>query len=157
MINNKLAICLLFTTVLLTGCGDEFSGDNYKAVEARKVQNVATGTVISKRSVKIKRHDGLGAGAGLGGATGALAGGLLGNSITGNHTGSLVGAGIGALAGGVAGSAIQNRQVDGFEYTISLDNGNSVAITQGPTPAISVGDRVNIIYDNAGNGRVVRA
>lgn len=154
---NRFPFCLLLASILLTGCGDEFSANNYQAVEARKVQNVTTGTVVSKRSVKIKRHDGLGAGAGVGGAAGAIAGGLLGNSIAGNNKGSLIGAGIGALAGGVTGSAIQNRQVDGFEYIISLDNGNSVAITQGTTPTISVGEKVNVIYDAAGNGRVVKA
>ena len=106
------------------------------------------------RSVAIK-HEGLGAGAAVGAGGGALAGGLLGNAVAPGQSGALVGGAIGALAGGVAGNAVQNRKKQGFEYTIKLDNGNTIAITQGPTPALSVGQRVNVIYDNTGAGRVV--
>ena len=153
---TKLICCLALCPVLLTGCGDEFSGDKYKAVEAKHVQNVASGVIVSIRNVKIKRHEGMGAGAAAGGVGGAVAGNLLGNAF-GGDTGGMVGMALGAVAGGIGGNAIQNRNVEGREYTVKLDNGNTVAITQGPTPQLSVGQRVNVHYDASGARRVVPA
>ncbi len=138
----------------LSGCDDPLSGDQYITSEAKQVNRVSYGTIQSKRLVKIKRHEGAGAGAGLGIAGGALGGALIGNAVSSGNKGQVIGGAIGALAGGLAGNAIQNRNVDGCEYTIALDEGGTVAITQGKTPELSVGQRVKVIYNNSG-GRVV--
>lgn len=154
----KIITCLACcaSVFCLTGCDDQLSGDSYTRAEAKQVSSVQYGTVVSKREVLIKRHDGAGAGAVVGTATGALTGGLIGNAISSGTTGKIVGAGIGALAGGVTGNAIQNRSVKGYEYTVGLDNGGFLAITQGKTPELLVGQRVQVL-SNASGGRIIPA
>ncbi len=156
--NFKVIGCLgcLIASMCLSGCDDGLSGDSYTHAQAKTVNSVQYGTIVSMREVSIKRHEGPGAGAGLGAAGGGTAGYLIGNAVSDSTTGKLVGAGIGALAGGIAGNAIQNRSVKGFEYTIQLDNGGTVSVTQGKTPALSIGQRVQVI-SGASGGRVVPA
>ena len=156
--NFKILGCIICcaTCFCLSGCDDGLSGDSYTHAQAKAVNTVQYGTIVSMREVSIKRHEGPGMGAGLGAAGGGTAGYLIGNAVSNSTTGKLVGAGIGALAGGIAGNAIQNRSTKGFEYTVQLDNGGTVAIAQGKTPAMSIGQRVQVISGSSG-GRVVPA
>ena len=70
---------------------------------------------------------------------------------------SLVGAGIGALGGVIAGGLIGNRNVKVKEYTVRLDNGNTVAVTQGEPPVLALNQMVAVNYDTSGAGRIVPA
>ena len=151
-LNLTLLAGLIFGAVFLTGCND-FSGDQYTASQVKSVQNVSYGTIIGIRDVKA-RVNSANTGTGFGTAGGALAGGLIGNAIGGK---SLLGGAIGALGGAAAGYAIGNRNVKVKEYTIRADNGNTVVITQGEPPVLSVNQRVAIHYDTSGAGRVVPA
>lgn len=154
--NFKTSLCIGCGVigVCVSGCDDMLSGNNYKRAEAKQVNKVSRGIIRTKRLVKIQRHAGTGAGAGLGAAGGALSGALIGNAVSSGTKGQIIGGAVGALAGSLAGNAIQNRNVDGFEYIIDLDEGGSIAITQGKTPELSVGQRVNVLSNNSG-ARVV--
>ena len=155
MLNKQIAVVMLVLPILLTGCGDQYSGNTYTPSQTQHVQKMQYGTVISVREVDIQ-HKGVGAGAALGGVGGAVAGGLVGNSINHSTTSTLVGAAVGGTLAAVAGNAIQNRKMAGREYTVRLDNSNeTIVLTQGPTPAISVGQRVQVIYGNGGQDRVI--
>lgn len=142
---------LLILPVLLTGCGDQYSGNTYSHAQAQHVQNMSYGTVLSIRDIYIKPQGGM-TGATLGATGGAVAGGLIGNKVGNSTTSTLVGAAVGGVLAGVAGNAIENRKVKGKEYTIKLDNTNStIVLTQGLTPVISVGQRVQVIYGSGSN------
>jgi outer membrane lipoprotein SlyB len=153
MFDIKLGVCFVACVLLVSGCSNDYSGNTYDGRAVGEVSRTDIGTIISMRRVSIKPDSGdLGAGALLGGTAGALAG-----SMFGRGGGKLLGAGVGAIAGGVAGNAIQNRSQDGFEYTIKLENGTIITISQGTTPALSVGQNVLVINSNKGRSRVVPA
>lgn len=144
-------ICVTLCSVLICGCSNDYSGDSYDGRAVGEVSRSEAGTIVSMRKIKINpESDGLGTGALLGGAAGALAG-----SAFGKGGGKVLAAGIGAIAGGVTGNAIQNRSQDGFEYVVRLDSGATVSVTQGTSPALSVGQKVIVINSNKGRSRVV--
>lgn len=148
---NSGTTLTLLCSLLLAGCANDYSGNSYDGAAVGEVSRTDAGTIISVRKIKINPDTkDLGAGALLGGTAGALAG-----SMFGKGKGNLLAAGTGAVLGGVAGNAIQNRSQDGFEYTIRLDNGATVTVTQGVSPTLSVGQRVMVINSNKGRGRVV--
>jgi outer membrane lipoprotein SlyB len=153
MFRNKIIVWMLIAcSLLFSGCAD-YSGDTYEGRAVGEVSRADTGTIVSIRKIKIKPEgDTPGMGALIGGAGGALAG-----SVFGGGRGKILTAGVGALAGGVAGHMIQNREQDGFEYTVRLDTGATIVVTQGPSPALSVGQRVNVINSHKGRSRVVPA
>lgn len=152
MNRNFAVVGLIIGTLFLTGCSD-FSGDQYTASQVKSIQNVSYGTIVGIRDVKARVNQGT-TGTGIGAAGGAVAGGLIGNALGGE---SLVGAGIGVLGGAVAGRLIGNRNVKVKEYTVRLDNGNTVAVTQGEPPVLDLNQRVAVHYDTSGAGRIVPA
>ena len=143
----SLALCML----LLSGCAaiNEFSGSRYEAASVGEVSKTDRGYVISLRKVEIKPEN-----SAVGTALGAVGGGLLG-SMFGGGDGKYLTAAAGAVAGGFAGNAIGSKSQQGVEYTVKLDNGSVVTITQGIEPHIAVGQRVNIIHSNKGRSRIV--
>jgi outer membrane lipoprotein SlyB len=154
MVNNRvIAFGILVCALLLAGCANDYSGDTYDGRAVGEISRADTGTIISIRKIKIKPEgDTPGLGALVGGTAGALAG-----SAFGGGRGKLLTAAAGGVAGGVAGHMIQNRAQDGFEYTVRLDTGATIVVTQGPNPALSVGQRVNVINSQKGRSRVVPA
>ncbi|MBT0726495.1 glycine zipper 2TM domain-containing protein [Rosenbergiella australiborealis] len=122
------AVMTVATT--LTGCVNDnsLSGDVYSASEAKQVQNVTYGTVISARPVKIQGGDDTSA---LGAIGGAVLGGFLGNTIGGGAGRSLATAG-GAILGGVAGQGVQSElnTSNGVELEIRKDDGNTIMVVQ---------------------------
>jgi outer membrane lipoprotein SlyB len=155
MLNSRFCFCVysILCSLLVAGCSNDYSGNTYEGRAVGEVSRTGVGTIIAMRKINIKPEgDKLGSGALIGGTTGALAG-----SMFGKGGGKLLGAGIGALAGGMAGHAIQNRSQDGFEYTVRLENGGIVTVTQGTTPSLSVGQKVFVIDSDSGRGRVVPA
>lgn len=149
MLNMRNAATLVICSLMLSGCAGEFSGDRYTSANAGEVQRSDHGTIISLRRIELK-PEGMGAGTALG----AVGGGLVG-SMFGKGKGKLLGAAAGAVAGGVAGNAIENRSQDGVEYTIRLDTGSVVTLAQGPSPVMSVGQKVYVVNSNRGKSRVV--
>jgi outer membrane lipoprotein SlyB len=145
----KQVLSVLGVAFLLVGCNNDYSGNRYEGKGVGEVARTDYGTIVSLRKVEIKPE-----GSGTGAALGAVAGGLVG-SMFGKGGGKLLGVGAGAVAGGIAGNAIETKATDGVEYTVKLDNGSVISLTQGPTPPLSVGQRVAVINSNKGPGRIV--
>ncbi|MDR0630521.1 MAG: glycine zipper 2TM domain-containing protein [Holosporales bacterium] len=148
MVKNSLCISFLISSVLLCGCANDFSGERYSASNAGEIQQTSLGIIISKRPVKIEGENGV-AGALLGAAGGGLAGSMFGKGKGKNLTTA-----VGAIAGGVAGNAIQNRAVDGFEYTVKLESGQIITVAQGVDPPLAVNQRVYVINSHQGRSRI---
>lgn len=150
MISRVLVVSLLGLS--LAGCvnNDTLSGDVVSASQAKQVQNVTYGTLLSVRQVQIQsgNDDNI-----VGALGGAVLGGFLGNTV-GGGTGRSLATAAGAIAGGLAGQGVQGElnKTQGVQLEIREDNGRTIVVTQkqGPT-RFSVGQRVTLI----GNGNQV--
>ena len=141
MIKRFVAVALAGIT--LAGCvnNDTLSGDVYSASEAKQVQSVSYGTLVSVRPVKIQGGDDSNV---IGAIGGAVLGGFLDNTIGGGAGRSLATAG-GAVLGGVAGQGVQGalNKSDGVELEIRKDDGNTIMVVQKQSASrYSVGQRV---------------
>ncbi|MFI4970534.1 MAG: glycine zipper 2TM domain-containing protein, partial [Lysobacterales bacterium] len=99
------------------------------------------GTVVGVEQV---RHGSSHLGAGT--AIGAVAGGLLGHTIGkgDGRTAATVG---GAVAGGAIGHAVEKNNRDGrraWRFSVNMDNGHRISVTQGDNADIREGDRVRV-------------
>ncbi|WP_312464305.1 outer membrane lipoprotein SlyB [Pantoea endophytica] len=141
MIKRFVAVAL--TGLTLAGCANDstLSGDVYSASEAKQVQSVSYGTLVSVRPVKIQGGDENNV---IGAIGGAVLGGFLGNTIGGGSGRSLATAG-GAVLGGVAGQGVQGavNKSDGVELEIRKDDANTIMVVQKQAATrYSVGQRV---------------
>ncbi|MFP1785231.1 outer membrane lipoprotein [Lonsdalea quercina] len=148
----KRFIVIAIASVTLVGCANTstLSGDVYSASEAKQVQTVTYGTVVSTRPVQIQAGEDNNV---IGTIGGAVLGGFLGNTIGGGAGRSLATA-AGAVAGGVAGSSIEGaaNRTQGVELEIRRDDGSTIMVVQkqGNTRFYS-GQRVAM----ANNGRTL--
>lgn len=148
----KRFVAITIASVTLAGCANTstLSGDVYSASEAKEVQTVTYGTIVSTRPVQIQGGDENNL---IGTVGGAVLGGFLGNTI-GRGTGRSLATAAGAVAGGVAGNQIQGsvNRVQGIELEIRKDDGNTIMVVQkqGNTKFYA-GQRVAM----ASNGRTV--
>ncbi|GAA0484772.1 MULTISPECIES: glycine zipper 2TM domain-containing protein [Tatumella] len=148
MIKRLTAVAAV--ALALTGCVNDnnLSGDVYSASEAKQVQSVSYGTLISVRPVKIQAGGDSNA---IGAIGGAVLGGFLGNTIGGGAGRSLATAG-GAVLGGLAGQGVQGslNTSQGVELEIRKDDGNTIMVVQkqGNT-RYSAGMRVAIATDGS--------
>jgi outer membrane lipoprotein SlyB len=114
--------------LVLSGCASPgLTGTAYSQSDARQVQQVRYGTVLSVAPVIIEgRKDGI-----VGTGAGAIIGGLAGSTIGGGK-GSSIAAVLGAVAGGMAGQAIEGNATrkQGQEITVRLSNGETLSIVQ---------------------------
>ncbi|CAI1507342.1 Outer membrane lipoprotein slyB precursor [Serratia ficaria] len=127
MIKRLLVVAI--AAVTLAGCSnDSMSGDVYSASQAKQVQTVRYGTLVSVRPVKIQGEGGSNM---IGTIGGAVLGGLLGNTI-GGGTGRSLATAAGAVAGGVAGDQIGAAagRTDGVELEIKTDQKDNVVVVQ---------------------------
>ena len=138
-------LCIAFTTLLLlTGCASNLTGDNYSASEAKKIQEVSFGRVISERPVVIDgRQNGV-----IGTAAGGVLGGVIAHNV-GGGSGRDVAAGIGAIIGGILGQQVEEKATrkQGQELTIELDSGSTISIVQQISQEnfFAVNDRVKVL------------
>jgi outer membrane lipoprotein SlyB len=113
------------------------------------------GVIVSKQVVNIgaKRPENEND-PGLGAGVGALAGGGAASYI-GKGSGKLWAMGAGALAGGIAGHFAERALTDqeGFLYTVQLDSGRTISLSQGAEPNMAVGQRVLVITPSRPSGR----
>jgi len=134
-----------FTTLLLVaGCASNLTGDNYSAAEAKRIQQVSFGRVISERPVVIDgRQNGV-----LGTAAGGVLGGVIAHNV-GGGSGRDIATGIGAIIGGILGQQVEEKATrkQGQEITIALDSGKTISIVQQISQAnfFAVNDRVKIL------------
>ncbi|WP_114193836.1 glycine zipper 2TM domain-containing protein [Edaphovirga cremea] len=143
MIKRLLVVAMAGFT--LAGCANNstLSGDVYSSAQAKQVQNVTYGTLVSVRPVQIQGGDENNI---IGAIGGAVLGGFLGNTI-GGGTGRSLATAAGAVAGGMAGQGVQGaiNRTNGVELEIRRDDGNTIMVVQkaGPTQ-FSVGQRVTM-------------
>ncbi|MFV9925002.1 hypothetical protein A2G94_02860 [Francisella endosymbiont of Ornithodoros moubata] len=144
-------ICLLSLCFLLTNCSS--STPNYSANSIGQVSQVEHGQIIDIQQVNIKGSDNIGARVGglVGGLGGALAGS--GNVFT-SIVASIGGAIVGGIAGGVTEDTITSSK--GYQFTIKLDSGRTIAILQEDKHDLNIGDQVTI-YMSGNNTRIVPA
>lgn len=134
-------LLILASIVALTGCISSRSGEAYSRDQARHIQDVQTGVVEHVRDIVIE-----GTQSGIGAAAGGAVGGIGGSDI-GHGKGSSAGAVVGAVLGGVAGGALEEvaTRKKGYEITVRLDTGRTIAIAQEADEAFKVGERVRIV------------
>jgi outer membrane lipoprotein SlyB len=139
-----ISLCL----VGVAACETPHGSSTFASSQSMRPQPVAFGDVVTVRPVDIRpgqTHLGMATGAALG----ALAGSQLGRNAAANAAGGIGG----AVAGGAVGSAVQGSQVTrGIEVTVTMDDGQTVAIVQPGDPRdFRVGDRVRVVgtSDNA--------
>lgn len=146
----KRIATLAVAASLLAGCVNDnsLSGDVYSASEAKQVQSVTYGTLVSVRPVKIQGGD---SSSPLGAIGGAIIGGFLGNTLGGGAGRSLATAG-GAVLGGLAGQGVQSNmnESSGVELEIRKDDGNTIMVVQKQAATrYSAGMRVAIASDGS--------
>lgn len=139
----KPLIAVAIAAVTLTGCANNntLSGDVFSASQAKQVQTVTYGTLLSVRPVTIQGGDDNNV---MGAIGGAVLGGFLGNTV-GGGTGRNLATAAGAVAGGMAGQGVQGamNRTDGVQLEVRKDDGTTILVVQkqGPT-RFSVGQRV---------------
>lgn len=148
----KRLLVVTLAGITLAGCANTstLSGDVYSASEAKQVQTVTYGTIVSTRPVQIQAGDDSNV---IGALGGAVLGGFLGNTV-GGGTGRSLATAAGAVAGGVAGQSATSalNRTQGVELEIRRDDGSTIMVVQkqGNTK-FSAGQRVAM----ASNGRSI--
>lgn len=143
----------------LTGCSnsDVYSGDVYSKDQAKQVQQVSYGTVVSVRGVKIQTNassDGSNNNL-VGSIGGAVLGGFLGNTIGGGSGNKLAIAG-GAIGGALLGGAVEDQvsKANAVELEIKQESGATIVIVQKGSPAeFHAGQAVKLVT----NGKQINA
>ncbi|MGH8278366.1 MAG: glycine zipper 2TM domain-containing protein [Gammaproteobacteria bacterium] len=147
-------------TLLVAGCANmgpnPYGATTYGGSATRTEQQVSYGTVVSLAAAQItpgqtENAVATGVGAVAGGIAGSAAGGGRGQALT-----TLAG----AVLGGLAGNAIDKKAgtAQAVTITVKLDDGKTVAITQGVDPNVifKVGERVQILRNPSdGTARVL--
>ena len=146
MNRSTLLLTALFSSAaLLSGCASDLSGSSYSRADARAVQNVRMGTIVSLRPVQSE-----GTKTPIGTLAGAAVGGIAGNSIGGGR-GKAITTILGGVAGGAAGSAVEEgiTRTQGVEIVVREDDGGTRAYVQAvDSQQFRVGDRVRIMSVN---------
>jgi outer membrane lipoprotein SlyB len=142
---RSLIAAVLVPVALLAAC-TSYSPQEYRTGEARSIENVQYGAVVSVRPVRLSENP-----SGVGTVAGAAVGGLLGNTI-GHGGGSIAGAILGAVGGGLAGNALEHGVTaqNGEEVVVRLDNGQTIAVVQGGWQDFAAGQRVQVVTGRGG-------
>lgn len=145
---KSTTILLAAVTALgLTACAQpNMNSAVYTPSAAMRAQQVNMGTVIAVRQVEIRHVNG-NSDALVGAIAGGAAGALLGDQF-GKGNGNALMTGIGAVAGAAAGSNVAQRanRVPAQEWTVRLDNGQTIAVVQNDAQ-LFVGQYVRVIND----------
>lgn len=154
----KKFVTLAMLVTFISGCSnsDIYSGDVYTADQAKQVQQVSYGTVVSVRAVKIQANasDGKSQNV-IGSLGGAALGGVIGNSI-GNGTGKIIAIATGAIGGAILGGEIEDKasQANAVELEVKQeDGGNIILIQKGSVKQFYVGQNVRLVT----NGKQISA
>ncbi len=149
----KKLLSLSMILVLLAGCASSQAPSVYSRTQAQRAQQVTLGTVQYVREVRIE-----GTQSGAGNIAGAVMGGLLGSAV-GSGSGRRLATGAGAIGGAVAGGALEEgtTRANGYEITVKLEDGRTMAIVQAKDAANEVfapGDKVRVVQNSDGTTRV---
>jgi outer membrane lipoprotein SlyB len=141
------AISISLLTLGLTGCVSGLQGSTYSRSEARQVQEVEFGTVLSTNPVVIEGKQ-----SGAGQLPGAIIGGVAGSSV-GEGKGQQIFTILGAVGGAVVGSMIEEQatRTQGLELTIKMDSGKTLSIVQevNNVNVFREGQRVRVLTQGA--------
>ncbi|HLD95142.1 MAG TPA: glycine zipper 2TM domain-containing protein [Alphaproteobacteria bacterium] len=149
----------MIAATLLSGCAPRIGGSDYSIHGVGEVSRSEGGTIVAVRVVNISaRGTGQDNQPGAGALLGGLGGAVLGSQI-GQGKGAIIAGTLGAVGGAVGGHYAEKALTDqqGYEYTIRLDKGEEVTVTQGADPAMANGQRVRVIYSARDRSRVVPA
>ena len=140
----RTALAASLGGLCLTGCVSGQSGTDYDRYSVGVPAHAVHGTLVGVRPVNIE-----GARSGAGATAGAVTGGVLLGSAGDGRGESLALGVIGAVFGGLLGAGIEESATasSGFEYTIDLEDGDTVVIVQADEhPVGGVGQPVRILY-----------
>lgn len=145
MKTKLLLISTLLTALILAGCAQNISPNNYNVQNVGEVSQVIKGVIVAERPVKVSGNNN-----GVGGLAGAVAGGAAGSAIGSGARANIIGAVGGALAGGLLGNVIQKKvsSQTGIEYVIKPTRGHLLSIVQGAQTDLYVGQHVLVIMGN---------
>ncbi len=131
----------ILVLLLLAGCGNRYSADEYATRAVQQANRAEQGVVAGFRRVQIAADGTTGA------AAGAAAGGVLGSTAGGNRVTEALGAVGGALVGGLIGSAAERsaNSGNGVEYIVRKRSGELVSVVQRDLVPLEVGARVLVI------------
>ena len=120
---------LIWAAIILLGscANSRLTGDTYSREDARKVQQVKYGQVLSAKPVVIEgNRNGI-----VGNVGGTLIGGIAGSGI-GDGREQAIATVIGATVGGIAGQTAEERltRKQGQEIQIQMDNGQVLSVVQ---------------------------
>jgi len=143
-----IALC---GALIIGGCVSN-SGTVYPHNQARQAWTVDEGKVSGIKDVKIE-----GERTGLGRIGGGYVGYEVGRYAVNGRATDVAGA-VGAVAGAVAGGATEEliTRENGFEITVDLDKGASIAVVQAADQEFQVGERVKILRRGDGAARVTK-
>ncbi len=143
----------------LAGCASGLGANSYERGQVGAVSRVDEGRVVASRAILIEGSDKSKA---VGAVAGAAVGGMAGHQVGGGSDERAIGAVVGAVAGGLIGNAVAGAATEshGYAYTIRLNSGELITITQGGDIAIAngtpvlveYGERARVIPQNASIG-----
>lgn len=144
-------LSIFLVSVVLTSCSS--TEPSYSASSVGQVSQVEQGKILDIQQVNVKGSNNVGAR--VGGLAGGLGGALAGS---GNIFTSIAGSIGGALVGGIAGGATEEAVTSskGYQFTIKLNSGKTLAILQENNNNLKIGDQVTI-YMSGNNTRIVPA
>lgn len=142
-------ILFLMMAVMLSSCQSDIDGDTYAVSETGQMSQVFKGVVISKREIQVMEDRESKGQGGVGTVAGAALGGVAGSGI-GSGRGAIVGTIGGVVVGGVIGQQVDKRvgTQKGYEYIVELEEGRTIAVTQGLKPDMTVGQEVIVLYSD---------
>jgi outer membrane lipoprotein SlyB len=151
----RVVILGLAVALWLAGCASSTSGSVYSPRDTRTAWDVDYGRVTDVDIVKIEgeatEYGKIG-----GGYIGYETGRAIGNNS--GHTAEDLGGAVGAVAGALVGSAVEKAVTshDGYQITVQLDGGRTIAIVQAKDQSFAVGERVKIYSRHDGAARVAK-
>lgn len=145
---HSLLALILSSVLFLGGCATgSLTGDTYTREDARKVQEVQFGNVVSVRPVVIEgNREGI-----VGNLGGGVIGGIVGSTV-GDGSGRALATVIGAIAGGIAGQTVQEKATrkQGQEVSIRMESGKTISVVQEVVDEkfFQAGERVRLLELN---------
>lgn len=140
-----VALCLL-----VGGCASSSSANVYPRADVRKAWSVEYGEVVDVETVAIE-----GERTRLGRIGGGFVGYELGHAAGGGSGRRIAGA-AGAVAGAVVGEAVEQKltQSRGYQITVELEGGRTIAVVQAADEQFARGERVKVLRRGDGAARV---
>lgn len=150
---NSVVVLLLCLMLTAGGCATT-GGKSYSKDEARQVQTVQRGVILSIEEVTIEQDPSI-VGTGIGGVLGGVIGSTMGKG-TGRLLATAGGAAVGAVLGAMGEKAVRTEKA--YEFMIDLENNaGTISVVQAVDGTYAVGDHVRVLRNSGNRARVVKA